>query len=86
MGQGSWAQEGHNGVAHTSSKEVYDNVHNLLIRQLDIGILVHPLVLTVLNQAVCDVPDAPLGKQASQMSKTPNPDLPLHSGPVPHHP
>lgn len=28
---GSWAQEGHIGVAHTSSKEVHDNINNLLI-------------------------------------------------------
>lgn len=48
--------------AHTSSKEVHDNINDLLIRQLDIGILVQPFVLTVLNQAVCDIPDVTLGK------------------------
>lgn len=40
VGQGSWAQERHRGAALTSSKEVQDDSNNLLIRQLDIGILV----------------------------------------------
>lgn len=30
-GQDSWEEEGHNGVAHTSSKEVHDDINDLLI-------------------------------------------------------
>lgn len=75
-----------NGVAHTSSEEVRDNVNNLLVGQLDIRILVQPLVLTVLNQAVCDIPNVTLGGESPQMNKIPNPELPLHLGLVPHHP
>lgn len=75
-----------NGVAHTSSEEVRDNINNLLVRQLDIGILVQPLVLTVLNQAVCDIPNVTLGGESPQMNQIPNPELPLHLGLVPHHP
>lgn len=84
--QGSWAKERHNGVAHTSSEEVQDNINDLLIRHLDIGILIQLLVLTVLNQAVCDIPNVTLGGESPQMNKIPNPDLCLHSGLVPHHP
>lgn len=61
VGQGSWAQERYRRAALTSSKEVQDDSNNLLIRQLDIGILVQAPVLTVLDQAVCDVPDVTLG-------------------------
>ena len=76
-GWGSWAQERHNGVALTSSKEVQDNINNLLIRQLDIGILIQPLILTVLDQAVCDIPNLALGGEGPQVNKMPNPDLHL---------
>ena len=84
--QGGWAQEWHNGVAHTSSKDVQDNINDLLIRQLDIGILIQPLVLTMLDQAVCDIPNVALGREGPQVSKIPNPDLSLHPGLLPHHP
>lgn len=86
VGQGRWAQERHHGAALTSSKEVQDDSNNLLIRQLDIGILVQAPVPTVLDQAVCDVPDVALGKEGPQVSKILIPDLPLHPGLVPHHP
>lgn len=83
---GSWAQEGHNGVAHTSSKEVQDNINDFLIRRLDIGILIQALLLTVVNQVVCDVSNMALGREGPQVSKISNPDLPLHPGLVPYHP
>lgn len=83
---GSRAQEGHNGVAHTSSKEVEENISDFLRWQLDIGILVHALLLTEADQAVCDVSYTALGRESPQESKISNPDLPLHLGPVPHHP
>ena len=47
--------------AHTCSKEVKDDTNDLILRQLDIGILIQLFVLTVLNEAVCDVPDVALG-------------------------
>ena len=73
-----------NGVAHTGSKKVHDDTNDLLIRQLDIGVLIQPSVLTVLDQAVCDVPDVALGREGPQVSKIPNPDLPLHPDLVPY--
>ena len=86
VGQGSWPQEWYNGEFHTGSKEVYDDINDLLIRQLDIGILIQPLVLAVLNQAVCDVPDVTLGWEGPQVRKIPTPELPLHPDLVPSHP
>jgi hypothetical protein len=65
-------QEGHTGVVHTSPKEVQGNSNDLLIWELNIGILIQPLFLTVLNEAVCDVPDVALGRKDTQVSKIPS--------------
>lgn len=46
----------------TCPEEVIDDADDLLIGKRDTGILPYTLLLAVLNQRVCDVPDVLLGK------------------------
>lgn len=49
-------------TVHTCPEEVIDYADDLLVGERDTGILPYALLLAVLNQRVCDVPDVLLGK------------------------
>lgn len=44
----------------TSSKQIVDDSHDLLIRDLNVGVLIQLSVLTVVDERICDVTDVVL--------------------------